>query len=131
MADPVPELIRRLGLDDRVLWFGHVDDEQLRGLYAGASAYLYPSLVEGVGLPLLEAMACGTPVVASDIPVFREFGGGAALYVDALDPHGWARAVRTLSDSSQCAERVSLAASSTWPNGAAVLLNAMRINVSG
>lgn len=63
---------------------GYVTTAELRNLYSAASAFVFPSLVEGFGLPPLEAMACGTPVVASDDPALREICGGAAVHV----PHG-------------------------------------------
>ena len=73
---------RSLGVQDRVILCGWVDDADLEGLYAAADCVALPSLIEGFGLPLLEAMARGVPVVASDIPVFREVGGDAPVYVD-------------------------------------------------
>ena len=74
---------------------GHVSDEELRGLYAGASAFVLPSLYEGFGLPVLEAMACGVPVVASDRGALPETCGGAALLVDPIDSSAIAEAVVT------------------------------------
>ncbi len=63
---------------------GYVEDADLRALYRRAAAFAFPSLGEGFGLPVLEAMTAGTPVLASDLPVLREVGGDAALYAD---PH--------------------------------------------
>ncbi len=85
---------------ERVVHHGFVDVETLASLYAGASAVALPSLFEGFGLPLLEAMRAGAPVVASSIPALREVGGEAALYVEEpLDPKAWARELgRVLSD---------------------------------
>ena len=67
---------------DRVRWLGHVDDAQLSALYAGALAFVFPSLYEGFGLPLLEAMSCGTPVVTSRVSAIPEVAGDAVLYAD-------------------------------------------------
>ena len=75
-----------LGADvPNVRLLGYVDDALLPGLYAGASAFLYPSLYEGFGLPPLEALAAGTPVVTSRDTVMAEIAGPAALLVDPHD----------------------------------------------
>jgi len=73
--------------------------EGLRRLIAGARAVLSPSFEEGYGLPVVEALAEGTPVVASDIPVFREISQGRALFLDPTDGPGWRRAIGELADS--------------------------------
>ena len=72
---------------------GPVPDAHLPGLYAGASAFVLPSLYEGFGLPCLEAMACGTPVVAADAAALPETCGDAALLADPRDPAAIADAV--------------------------------------
>jgi glycosyltransferase involved in cell wall biosynthesis/GT2 family glycosyltransferase len=90
--------IARRGLDDRVRHLGFVGPERLAVLYRGASALVLPSLYEGFGLPVLEAMKIGTPVVASDIAPLREVAGDAALYVSRpLDAEAWRGALARIS----------------------------------
>jgi glycosyltransferase involved in cell wall biosynthesis len=71
-----------LGLPDGVSLLGYVDKAELPGLYAGAATFLYPGIYEGFGLPIIEAMACGTPVVTSQTGAAPEIAGGAAILVD-------------------------------------------------
>ena len=87
-----PQFAREAGLDALRL-LGHVDDALLPGLYAGGEAFALPSRYEGFGLPALEAMASGTPVVAADRAALPETCGGAALLVDPGDPDAIAEAL--------------------------------------
>jgi len=86
----------RLGLNASVLELGRVGDERLAEVYNAADVLLFPSFAEGFGWPVLEAMACGTPVVASDIPALREVGGDAIRYAAPNDTGAFADAVRSL-----------------------------------
>ncbi|MGQ9566735.1 MAG: glycosyltransferase family 4 protein [Anaerolineae bacterium] len=76
--------VERLGLTREILFLGYVEDADLPALYTGALAFVFPSLYEGFGLPLVEAMACGTPVVTSRTSACGEVAGDAALLVDPL-----------------------------------------------
>jgi glycosyltransferase involved in cell wall biosynthesis len=70
-----------------------LSDAEVNALVGGARALLFPSFAEGYGLPLAEALALGTPAIASDIPALREVGGAAPEYLDALDAPAWGRAI--------------------------------------
>ena len=107
---------------------GGVPQNDLPALYAGARAFIFPSLYEGFGLPPLEAMACGTPVLASDIPALREVCGDAALYCDSLDAQKLADALaRLLTDDGELEARlrpagIARARAFGWDRAASALL---------
>ncbi len=93
-------LVDELGLRERVRFLGYVPDERLRALYHLADVFVFPSMHEGFGLPPLEAMACGTPVVVSDRSAMLEVVGEAGLLVDPEDDAAIADAIgRLLADS--------------------------------
>jgi glycosyltransferase involved in cell wall biosynthesis len=77
-----PRQVEQLGLKDRVRVLGYVPDESLPGLYRGAAAFVYPSFYEGFGLPPLEAMVCGTPVVTYNVTSLPEVVGDAGILLD-------------------------------------------------
>jgi glycosyltransferase involved in cell wall biosynthesis len=85
----------------------YVPDEDLAGLYSGARAFVFPSLYEGFGFPVLEAMACGVPVICSNASSLPELAGEAALLVDPLDISALASAIlRILSEADLCGRLV-------------------------
>lgn len=86
--------IRELGLEGRVMAPGFVPDEDLPPLYGAAEAFLFPSLYEGFGLPVIEAMACGCPVITSNVSSMPEIAGDAALLVDPTDVKQIAEAIK-------------------------------------
>tara|TARA_R100000365_G_C2746400_1_gene75685 strand:+ start:732 stop:1859 length:1128 start_codon:yes stop_codon:yes gene_type:complete len=94
-TDPLAAAVARLGLEKDVLLPGWVEQDVLEAFYARANLYVCPSLAEGFGLPVLDAMARGCPVLANDIPVLREIGGAFVSYADARDVTEFAAAIRT------------------------------------
>ncbi len=97
--------VAAFGLEEQVVFPGYVADADLPALYSAASVFVYPSLYEGFGLPPLEAMACGTPVVCSRAASLPEVVGTAALVFDPLDVDSLAEAIATvLQDQGQAAE---------------------------
>lgn len=101
--------IRKRGLADRVLLTGYLHDEDLCALYSACRVFVYPSLYEGFGLPLVEAMACGAPVVTSDIPSIRETVADSARCVDPVSVDDLARAIEELLSDAEMNRHFSLA----------------------
>jgi glycosyltransferase involved in cell wall biosynthesis len=89
MTDELFRQIAGSSATKRIILTGYLSDEELCALYSSCTVFVYPSLYEGFGLPPLEAMACGAPVVTSRIPSLMETVGDAALLVDPQDEHKW------------------------------------------
>ncbi len=87
LMDHLDQEIRQLGIASNTLVTGFIPAEHLPALYSGATTFVFPSLYEGFGLPVLEAMACGSPVIASNIPSLIELIGDAGLLFDPYDFH--------------------------------------------
>jgi len=98
-----------LGIGDRVGFCDYLSRDQLIKLYQGCSALVYPSKWEGFGIPPLEALACGSPVIASDIPVHREVLGDAAFFVKLGDTSSWAAAFEAVQSAAEVAEKLNRA----------------------
>jgi glycosyltransferase involved in cell wall biosynthesis len=94
----------RLGLNERVLFLGEVADADLPPLYNGATLFVFASLYEGFGLPVLEALACGTPVICSNTSSLPEIVGDAAITLDPLDREAWLGAVKLVLESEALRE---------------------------
>ena len=120
VPDEAGELITELGLSDHVWQYTHAGDDTLLDLYANAAVFAFPSLVEGFGLPVLEAMAAGLPVVASDAEAVQEAAGDGALVVPAHAAGAdWAKALdQVLGDHGYAAELrdrgMAVATARTW-----------------
>ena len=104
--DDLQRRSEELGVADRVCLPGFVDEADLEGLYAAAECLAFPSLNEGFGLPLIEAMARDLPVVCSDIPVLREVAGDAAVLVDPQSPESVAAGIHTVLGEGRLRERL-------------------------
>ena len=100
------ELVAQLGIDANVAFPNYVDAADLEGLYALASCFVFPSLNEGFGLPILEAMRRGVPVACSDASALPEVAGDAALYFDPYSVADIARAVSDLLADRELAARL-------------------------
>jgi len=127
LYEKVFERVKALGLEGRVHFPGFVDDVDLPALYNLAGLFAFPSLYEGFGLPPLEAMACGVPVVCSRVSSLPEVVGDAALTVDPLDVTGLAEAMRqAIEDETLRASLVARgsqrAVTFTWSKAAEELL---------
>jgi glycosyltransferase involved in cell wall biosynthesis len=130
-AEPhIRRAINELELEERVVRLGPVDDSMLARLYRGALALCFPSVAEGFGLPVLEALGAGLPVIASDLPVLREVGGDAALFVPVGDDEAFAKTFDAVSDSRLRARLAAAgrerAAAFTWDRTAEGTMNAYR-----
>lgn len=103
-SNPLSRTIMELGLSQRVHQLGYVADVLLPALYSNADIFVYPSFYEGFGLPVLEAMACGAPVITSNVSSLPEVAGDAAVQVDPSRADDLAEAIRTLLESpDKCA----------------------------
>ena len=98
LYEEIGETIAELGLEDHVRLIGFVADDDLPALYSAADIFAFPSLYEGFGLPVLEAMGCGTPVVTSTASSLPEVAGDAAILVDPHDVEALAEALGRLVD---------------------------------
>lgn len=106
LAQEVFEAVRRLGLGSAVVFTGYVADEEAVALMSGAQAFVFPSLYEGFGFPVLEAMACGVPVVCSNVSSLPEVAGEAALLVDPMDVDALAQAIQRILTDAALRERL-------------------------
>jgi glycosyltransferase involved in cell wall biosynthesis len=125
------QAIAQLGLQSSVTILGAVQDTDMATLYSGATAFAFPSLYEGFGLPVLEAMACGTPVVASNRSSLPEVLGDAGLLVDPLDVDALAEALTRLLRDAELRRELSAkglarAGRLTWERAAQETLTVYR-----
>ena len=131
VGDAICRMATQAGAPDAVVLLGSVTERRLRALYRGAAALVYPSLYEGFGLPLIEAMASGTPVIASRVTSIPEVVGEAGLLLDPADINAWTTAILEVTNDEHVRARmraagVRRAADFTWERTARLTLEAYR-----
>ncbi|MDG1949847.1 MAG: glycosyltransferase family 1 protein, partial [bacterium] len=92
----IKQYLQNVKAKESIKTLGFVPDEDLAKLMSAATGYMFPSWYEGFGIPNLEAMACGTPLITSDIPAHREVVGDAGLFASPSEPEQWAQALGRL-----------------------------------
>ena len=100
------EMVKRYKLEDRVLFTGHVSDDELAGLYKASEMFVLPSTYEGFGLPVLEAMGYGVPVISSNAASLPEVVGDAGLLFDPLDSEGLAQKILDVAEKDDLRARL-------------------------
>lgn len=126
-AESLLQLARELGVERRVRFLGYVTDAQLTFLYSKAQALVFPSFIEGFGMPVLEAMHIGLPVITSNRGALAEVAGDAALLVDPARPEDIAAAMSRIADEPQSREElkekgIARAAQFSWQKTAGEIL---------
>ena len=129
--DGLFKLVTKLNLEKRVIFTGYVEEKDLPALYSGATAFLFPSLYEGFGLPPLEAMACGTPVISSSTSSLPEVVGSAGILLPPRDERLWAKNILKVIKDKGLAETLKKlgprqAAKFTWENTARQTIEAYK-----
>lgn len=125
----IESLVARYGLQSDVQFLGYVAGEDLVALYQNCAALVFPSLWEGFGRPPLEAMACGRPVIVSDIAVHKEIMRDVPLYITPGDSGSWQRAFALLQDDAAVVRRIDqglkLVQEYSWERAGAKLMEAL------
>jgi glycosyltransferase involved in cell wall biosynthesis len=127
LHEQLQEEIEAQELTERVILAGFVDDSDLPALYSDATLFTFPSLYEGFGLPVLEAMACGVPVISSNVSSLPEVVGDAAVLLSPMDEVGWTETINQLLVDPSLKTRLVAAGfirarDFTWKNSAVKLL---------
>ena len=94
-------LAHSLKIENRIIWLGYVPDNLLPNLYSEAIAFIFPSLYEGFGLPIIEAMACGCPAISSNRASLREIGGDAAHFFDPMEISDMAESIQKVCEDTE------------------------------
>ena len=136
LYEPVFQRLEQLGLRDHVHFIGYLDEDELPLWYAAAALFVFPSIYEGFGMPPLEAMACGTPVVTSNSSCLPEVVGDAGLMASPYDPAAFADAIVRLLNDPDLAQELRMrglarARHFAWQTSAERTLTAYQAALSG
>jgi len=104
--DEIKKIIADFKLEQEIILTGYVDQADLPALYSGSLAFIFPTLYEGFGLPILDAMACGTPVIASNTAPHTEVGGEAGIYADPKSPEAISDAIMKVAENDEFRAKV-------------------------
>jgi glycosyltransferase involved in cell wall biosynthesis len=100
VTSELKSVIKSLDIENRIVFSGFIDEADLPAYYRGAKAFVFPSLYEGFGLPILEAMACGTPVITSNVTAMPEIAGEAAILIDPYNVNSIAHGIERVIDDA-------------------------------
>jgi len=106
-SDRLMEVAKKSDYDKNIKFIGFLSWEELVGCYQAASAFVFPSLYEGFGLPPLEAMACGVPVISSNTSSLPEVVGDAGILLDPKDANSWVKNIKKILDNKEFAKTLS------------------------
>ena len=128
LYDETQQLISKLKLENKVRFLGHVTELELITLYSMADVFVFPSFFEGFGVPLIEAMACGAPIITSNTSSLPEVAGDAAVLIDPHNTGQIARAVLQVLEDNQLRDELrkkgyARAQNFTWPKSASKMLS--------
>ena len=131
LCERIYEKARRLDMGNRILFTGYDSERDSPALMCGAKVFLFPSLYEGFGMPLLEAMACGTPVIASNTTALPEVAGGAGILVDPKSETQICKAMQRMLMDDECRREcrrcgLERAAAYTWAGSAEKVMDVYR-----
>uniref|UniRef100_UPI0025FFBB31 glycosyltransferase family 4 protein n=1 Tax=uncultured Thiodictyon sp. TaxID=1846217 RepID=UPI0025FFBB31 len=123
------KVVEKYGLQEAVEFLGYLSDIEMIGLMQDCEALVYPSLCEGFGMPPLEVMACGRPVIVSDIPVHKELCGDVPIYITPGNQQSWGNAFSRLEDHLFIADRIAKGLNQikpyTWQKSGEILIDTL------
>ncbi|WP_395546973.1 MULTISPECIES: glycosyltransferase family 4 protein [unclassified Lacrimispora] len=131
MYDSIFEKVKQLGIEDKIIFTGYVLEEEAPILMCGARCFIFPSLYEGFGMPVIEAMSCGTPVITSNTTSLDEVSGEAAIKVNPFNAHEITKAMEAFMEEDTIdqyrVKGLKHASKYTWKEAASILVNVYNV----